>query len=189
MGKFGDRVGIALLIAAAALVPWLFLLSASLPHTTRVSGWSTAWVGLDVLEGLALVGTGLLVLRRDPRVSPVAAVAASLLLVDAWFDVTTAGSGRELALAVGMAVLVELPICVCCVLIAAGAVGIAEATTLLDVVIERASGLLAGRRVGVPAKDRGGRVCSAPVLAPAADQTVEPSTEKATRDASSPRRM
>jgi hypothetical protein len=123
MGKSGERVAFALLIAAAAMVPWLFVLSSSLPQTTRVTGWSTAWVGLDVLEGLALLGTGLLMLRRDPRVSPLAAVAAALLLVDAWFDVTTSGSGRGLAIAVGMAVLVELPISVCCALIAAGTVG------------------------------------------------------------------
>ena len=130
--KSGERVGVALLVAAAAMVPWLFVLSVSLPHTTRVSGWSTAWVGLDVMEGLALLGTGLLLVRRDPRVSPLAAVTASLLLVDAWFDLTTSGSGRDLAIAVGMALLVELPICACCVLIAAGAVGIKEATTFLN---------------------------------------------------------
>ena len=127
--KSRERVGFALLFAAAAMVPWLFVLSVSLPHTTRVSGWSTAWLGLDVMEGLALLGTGLLLVRRDPRVSPLAAVTASLLLVDAWFDVTTSGSGRELAIAVGMALLVELPICACCVLIAVGAVGIAATSS------------------------------------------------------------
>jgi len=143
MGKFGSRVGSALVLAAVLMAPWVLVLRASLPHTARVSGWSTAWVGLDVLEALALLSTGLLVLRRDPRVSPVAAVAASLLLVDAWFDLVTAGSEGALALAVAMAVLVELPICGCCALIAAGAVGIARATDLLDSIGERASGPLA----------------------------------------------
>jgi hypothetical protein len=119
MGKYGERVGLGLLAAAAVMVPWLYLLSVSLPDTTRVSGWSRAWVGLDVMEGLALLGTGLLLLRRDPRVSPVAAVTAALLLVDAWFDVTTSSSGRALAVALAMALLGELPLCALCAVIAA----------------------------------------------------------------------
>jgi hypothetical protein len=121
MRKYGERVGIGLLIAAAAMVPWLYVLSGSLPDTTRVSGWSTAWLGLDVMEGLALLGTGLLLLRRDPRVSPVAAVTSALLLVDVWFDLTTSSSGRALLIAGAMALLVELPLCALCGLIAAGA--------------------------------------------------------------------
>lgn len=116
----GERIGLGLLVAAAVMVPWLYVLSGSLPDTTRVTGWSTAWVGLDVMEGLALLGTGLLVLRRDPRGSLVAAVAAALLLVDVWFDVTTSSSGRALAIAIAMALLVELPLCALCALIAAG---------------------------------------------------------------------
>src|SRR5262249_32200199 len=70
---------------------------------------------------LALLGTGLLLLRRDPRVSPVAAVTAALLIVDAWFDVTTSSSGHALVIALAMALLVELPLCALCALIAARA--------------------------------------------------------------------
>jgi hypothetical protein len=50
-------------------------------------------------------------------------VTAALLLVDAWFDVTTSSSGRALAIAVAMALLVELPLCALCALIAAGVRG------------------------------------------------------------------
>jgi hypothetical protein len=75
------------------------------------------------MEGFALLGTGLLLLRRDPRVSPAAGVTAALLLVDAWFDVTTSSSGRALVIAIAMALLVELPICALCALIAVGVRG------------------------------------------------------------------
>src|SRR5262245_52123656 len=115
----GERIGLGLLVAAAGMVPWLYVLSGSLPDTTRVSGWSTAWVGLDVMEGFALLGTGLLLLRRDPRASLVAAVTAALLLVDAWFDVTTSSSGRALVISLAMALLVQLPPCGLCARIAA----------------------------------------------------------------------
>jgi hypothetical protein len=121
MERHGERAGLGLLVAAGVMLPWLYLLSSSLPDTTRVTGWSSAWVGLDVMEGLALLGTGLLLLRRDPRVSPVAAATAALLLVDAWFDVTTSSSGSALVIALAMALLVELPLCALCALIAARA--------------------------------------------------------------------
>jgi hypothetical protein len=117
----GRRVGLGLLIAGALMVPWLYVLCNSLPDTTRVSGWSTAWVGLDVMEAFALLGTGLLLVRRDARVSPVAAVTSALLLVDVWFDVTTSSSGHALVIAAVMAVFVELPLCALCALIAGGA--------------------------------------------------------------------
>jgi hypothetical protein len=128
----GERIGLGLLVGAAAMVPWIYVLSGSLPDTTRVSGWSTAWVGLDVMELFGLLGTGLLLLRRDPRGSLVAAVTAALLLVDAWFDVTTSSSGRALAIAIAMALLVELPLCALCALIAAGVLAPLRSTSTSD---------------------------------------------------------
>ncbi|MER5806219.1 hypothetical protein [Streptomyces mirabilis] len=48
-------------------------------------------------------------LRRDPRRCFTATATASLLVVDAWFDVTASQPGLELATAVVMAVCAELP--------------------------------------------------------------------------------
>jgi hypothetical protein len=89
----------------AVLVPWLGLLAAS-------GQWS--WVGLDSLEAAGLITTGLLLRRADPRHSLAAAGTAMLLLTDAWFDTTTAAPGTALAVALGMAICLELPIaCLC----------------------------------------------------------------------------
>lgn len=94
---------------AAALVPWMWVLAATMPSTAIVPNWSTAWVGLDAMEAAALLGTGVLLLRHDPRYGLGAAAAGTLPAVDAWFDVTTATPGAGRALAIMLAAGAELP--------------------------------------------------------------------------------
>ncbi|MBT2406133.1 hypothetical protein J7I97_13115 [Streptomyces sp. ISL-87] len=95
------------------------MLARTVPQTAEVSNWSTAWIGLDLMLAAGLTGTGVLLRKGDPRVSPVAAATAALLVMDAWFDVTTsAGSGGQ-----GMALLLaagaELPLALACAVVAA----------------------------------------------------------------------
>jgi hypothetical protein len=73
----------------------------------------------DRLDGAGRAGDcrpgrrGLLLRRPGPRaraaVSATAAATAALLLVDAWFDVTTAATSQDLTSAIVLAVLAELP--------------------------------------------------------------------------------
>ncbi|MHC3475033.1 hypothetical protein ACYF6T_41035 [Streptomyces sp. 7R007] len=100
------------------MVPWLVFLAQSLPTTTRVRHWSTAWVGLDALEAIGLAATGRLLLRQDPRCSLTATATAALLVADAWFDVTTSAAGAEFATAVAMALGLELPMATACTAVA-----------------------------------------------------------------------
>ncbi|MFE6836612.1 hypothetical protein ACFVFI_17505 [Streptomyces sp. NPDC057705] len=105
--------------AGVALLPWVLVLAKTTPQTTEVSNWATAWIGLDLVLAAGLTGTGLLLRRGDPRVSPVAAATAALLVMDAWFDVTTSagtgGQGMALLLAAGA----ELPLALACAMVAA----------------------------------------------------------------------
>ncbi|GAA2256097.1 hypothetical protein GCM10010402_09350 [Actinomadura luteofluorescens] len=117
----GRRLGWALIGGAAALVPWMWMLAATMPSTTTVSNWSAAWLGLDAMEAAALLGTGVLLVRRDPRHGLGAAAAATLLTVDAWFDVMTAAPGAERAMAIALAAGVELPVAALCAVLAARA--------------------------------------------------------------------
>ena len=117
----GRRLGWAFIGGAAALVPWMWMLAATMPPTTTVSNWSTAWLGLDAMEAAALLGTGVLLLRRDPRHGLGAAAAGTLLAVDAWFDVMTAAPGGERAMAIALAAGVELPLAALCAALAARA--------------------------------------------------------------------
>lgn len=107
-----------LLVGGAALVPWLVVLTTTLPPTAQVGHWNVAWAGLDALEALGLVATGLLLRRGDGRHRLTAAATCALLVVDAWFDTVTAAPGAELATALAMAVGAELPLAVVCAALA-----------------------------------------------------------------------
>ncbi|MFE7859076.1 hypothetical protein [Streptomyces sp. NPDC057403] len=109
------RIGYGLVVCGLALLPWLVVLATGvLVDSARES---LTWVGLDSLEAVGLVTTGLLVLRRDPRRTLGASATAALLLADAWFDTTTATSGTDLISALAMAVGVELPLAALCVIL------------------------------------------------------------------------
>jgi hypothetical protein len=110
---FSQRfLGLGLLASGIGLVPWLAVLAITLPSATRV-----AWVGLDSLEALGLIVTGILVRGGDRRRALTAAATATLLLIDAWFDVTTS-AGPGLTEAVAMAVFAEIPMAAICATLA-----------------------------------------------------------------------
>jgi hypothetical protein len=100
-----------LLAGGILLLPWLVLLALTLPSMT------VAWVGLDAMEAAALIVTGLLWLRCHPLRTAAAAMTATLLLVDAWFDTTTS-TGSDLVVAVVLAVVAELPLAALCAVLA-----------------------------------------------------------------------
>jgi hypothetical protein len=112
-------LAIALTASGAGLIPWLVVLATCLPASTRAWNWSTAWAGLDSLEALGLVGTGLLLIRQDVRYHLTAAATTALLLVDAWFDVTTSAPGPGRMIAIAMAAGLELPAAAACAALAA----------------------------------------------------------------------
>ena len=107
-----------LVAAGMVMVPWLFVLATQLPASTRAWHWPLAWVGLDGLEALGLLATGILLARRDDRYRLTAVAAATLLVADAWFDVTTAAPGAQQLTALAMAACPELPVAALCLALA-----------------------------------------------------------------------
>ncbi|MER5417667.1 hypothetical protein [Streptomyces virginiae] len=105
--------------AGLVLLPWVVVLAKTMPQTTEVSHWSTAWIGLDLMLAAGLTGTGVLLRRRDPRASPIAAATAALLVMDAWFDVTTSTGTDDQGMALLLAAGAELPLAVACAVVAA----------------------------------------------------------------------
>jgi hypothetical protein len=65
-------------------------------------------------SGVAARGVAVAAWRRSPWLEGAATAAATLLFVDAWFDVLTASSRNELVIAIVEAAVVELPIAVFC---------------------------------------------------------------------------
>lgn len=102
-------VTLVTLASAVTLVPWTVHLARSLPTSYVLTGWSSAWVGFDVVLTAVLAATGLLARRRDPLWPAAAFASAALLVADAWFDVTTSGTAG-LLVPVLTAALLELPL-------------------------------------------------------------------------------
>jgi hypothetical protein len=118
-GRRPGALGAAFVLAGLAMIPWVFYLSVTLPAREWDAHWSLTWVGLDGCEALALFAIGRFLLRRDNRCVLTAVGTAVLLLVDAWFDVTSASSGPDLATAIVMAVFDEIPSALVCAVLAA----------------------------------------------------------------------
>jgi len=118
-------------VLAVGILPWTVWLGLSLPARTVSERWNLAWVGFDVALFLALAGTALAAYRRSTWVVATATAAATLLICDAWFDVTTSRSRGELMVALGQAVLMELPLAGICLWIARHAEQVKERTTVL----------------------------------------------------------
>ena len=112
-------MGRALVAAGLVMVPWLVVLATTLPATARAAHWSAAWVGLDAAEACFLFATGLLLIRQDERCSLTAAITATLVLTDAWFDVLTSAPGAGKMTAVVLAACVEVPVAGLCATLAA----------------------------------------------------------------------
>jgi hypothetical protein len=100
------------------MIPWLVLLAIQLPTSAQAAHWSTAWVGLDAMEAVGLLATGQLHIRRDDRRCLAAAITGTLILIDAWFDVTTALPGTGQLMSVALAVCIEIPVSMLCLALA-----------------------------------------------------------------------
>jgi hypothetical protein len=97
-------------VAALALVPWVVFLVKVLPSDHRSRHWDVAWGGFDVALALLLVAVAFAAWRRSPWLEEAATATATLLFVDAWFDVLTSSTRTELVGAVALALLLELPL-------------------------------------------------------------------------------
>lgn len=108
----------ALIVAGVGLLPWLAGLALLLPETQQAAHYRAAWVGFDLALCFLLLRTGWLSLRGREHLELSAAMAGTLLLVDAWFDVVTANNTRDVAIALVLAVFGELPLAAFCLWIA-----------------------------------------------------------------------
>jgi hypothetical protein len=99
---------------ALVLVPWTIYLAGSLPAMQVSANYNAAWAGFDVLEMLALASTAYFALRRSRYLATAATVTATMLVVDAWFDVLTTPGIRRME-SIGLAVFVEVPLAAVCI--------------------------------------------------------------------------
>jgi hypothetical protein len=110
--RFMRRMPVILLAIAAGLTVWVFELGAVLHGQVQVRNWSSAWVGLDLMEIAGLVLTAVLLKRRSACLSAAAAMTATLFGLDAWFDVLTAAAGSAWYESLADAFFAEIPMAI-----------------------------------------------------------------------------
>jgi hypothetical protein len=83
------------MIASGALLElsWALWLGLHLPVQYVSTNWNAAWAGFDTVEVLALLATAWSAWYEKAELTLFSGLAATLILVDAWFDVTTNHSG------------------------------------------------------------------------------------------------
>ena len=98
------------LLASAALVEtaWTIYIGWRLPRHYVANHWDLAWVGLDVAQIVMLLLAAWAAWRGRALLILFATAAGTLLLVDAWFDVTTARHGGFVQSLV-FALVIEIP--------------------------------------------------------------------------------
>lgn len=105
------------------------MLAASLPTTHRSAHWDVVWTGFDVMLAVALAAVAVTAWRRSLWFESAASATATLLIVDAWFDILTSSSTAELGAALVEAGLVELPLALTCFQLARSAAHCATSIT------------------------------------------------------------
>ncbi|MDR0345728.1 MAG: hypothetical protein LBI49_21990 [Nocardiopsaceae bacterium] len=106
--------GPAFVLFSLILLPWIVYLAYTLPSRQVSADYGIAWDGFDALLLVALASTGYFALRRSRYLATAATAAATLLVVDAWFDVMTTLPGQRLE-PLALAAAVELPLAAVCV--------------------------------------------------------------------------
>ena len=110
-------VGFLAVSAIVGMTPWVIYLGFTLPTKVASHHYDIAWLGFDSAMLLVLGLLGYNALRHRPATGAVAAVAAAMLVIDAWFDVTTS-TGPDFALALLLACVGEIPLAIICAWVA-----------------------------------------------------------------------
>ena len=96
--------------ACVLLIPWTVFLAVTLPRRYVAGHWSLTWVGFDVGLGVCLAATAILAWHARQALIPACFITATLLVCDAWFDITTASTLGDTVFSILSAAFVELPL-------------------------------------------------------------------------------
>jgi hypothetical protein len=88
----GPLLALLLTVATVEIV-WTIFLGLGLPRRYVADHWDLAWVGIDLAEIVMMFLTAWAAWRRRALFILFATVSATLFLIDAWFDITTARRG------------------------------------------------------------------------------------------------
>lgn len=100
--------------ASVSMLPWMVYLGFTLPARVSSNNYDIAWLGFDSALILVLAAVAYCAIRHRPATGLFAAVACAMLVIDAWFDITTSGSADAMLVAIFLAVVGELPLAIVC---------------------------------------------------------------------------
>jgi hypothetical protein len=106
------------LVVTFFLIPWTIFLAMTLPRHYQAGRWGALWVGFDIVLTAWLAVTAWAVWRRRHVLVFSAVVTATLLIVDVWFDVLTAGPRNDLLVSIATAVFGNIPLAILLVVVA-----------------------------------------------------------------------
>lgn len=112
---------------AIGLIPWIVYLGFTLPANYDAQNWPAVWMGFDCVLVAFMAATAVLGWMRRQLVVLPAFTTGILLICDAWFDVLTAGTGRNFVVPLLSGALGNLPLAV---IMITGAVRILRVTAL-----------------------------------------------------------
>jgi hypothetical protein len=109
---------IATIVCCVVLAAWIGILVVTLPRFYRAGDWRGAWVGFDLAELAAFAVTAWAAWRGRQVLIMCLLVLATLLLCDAWFDVTLDLRTSGFLFSLLSALLIEIPLAVAAILAA-----------------------------------------------------------------------
>jgi hypothetical protein len=107
---------IATIVCCVVLAAWIGVLAVTLPRFYRAGDWRGAWVGFDMAELAAFAATAWAAWRGRQVLIMCLLVLATLLLADAWFDVTLDVRTSGFLFSLLSALLVEIPLAVAAII-------------------------------------------------------------------------
>jgi hypothetical protein len=96
--------------ACGFLIPWTIAIAIILPPHYVSNHWDTAWVGFDAFQCLLFAVTAYLTFRHSIWTALTSAMLGTALVIDAWFDIMTARTTKDIRSAIIEAVIVEIPL-------------------------------------------------------------------------------
>jgi hypothetical protein len=106
------------IVCCVVLAAWVGVLAVTLPPFYRTGGWRGAWVGFDLAELAAFAATAWAAWRGRQVLIMCLLVLATLLLADAWFDVTLDVASNGFVWSLLSALLIEIPLAMAALLAA-----------------------------------------------------------------------
>jgi hypothetical protein len=100
-------------VLGAATLPWTVYLAMTLPTHANTHHYRLTWVGFDIMLVVVLLATAYFAWRGNRLVGLLATITATMLVLDAWFDVNSSNHADRPG-AILSAALIELPLAAVC---------------------------------------------------------------------------